>query len=30
MPAGMQAEMLDRLNSLTHGKVESRIVKKVL
>lgn len=30
MPAGMQAEMLDRLNSLTHGRAESRIIKKVL
>jgi len=30
MPAGMQAEMLDRLNALTHGKVESKIIKKVL
>jgi ribosome maturation protein Sdo1 len=30
MPAGMQAEMLDRLNSLTHGRAESKIIKKVL
>lgn len=30
MPAGMQADMLDRLNTLTHGKVESRILKKMI
>ena len=30
MPAGLQADMLDRLNSLTHGRVESKIVKKIL
>ena len=27
LPAGLQSELFDKLNSLTHGEVESRIIK---